>query len=203
MRDVVILDRPRGGQGSKSNVFLDPQHFVLRMTTALLVSFVSIHFAKAEEAAAPPAEAVTAESPESPGNGLPLPRFASLRSNRVYARTGPGKRYPIVWEYHLKAAPVEIVDEFDYWRRIRDWQGDLSWVHKSMLSGRRSVYVLQDAELKRGELPQSGAIAAVKKGAFGQIVRCQPTQCEVDFTIRQGWIPRTVLWGVYEDEVLK
>ncbi len=140
---------------------------------------------------------------EAPNNVLPLPRFASLRSNKVFSRAGPGKRYPIEWEYHLKGAPVEIVAEFDYWRRIKDWQGSLSWVHKSMLIGRRGVYVTHDTLLRRGETSESGGIAKVKKGAFGQLVACQAHACEIDFSIRQGWLPRSVIWGVYDKELIK
>src|ERR1044072_2296600 len=43
----------------------------------------------------------------------PLPRFASLDSDKVRMRAGPGSDYPILWEYHRKGLPVEIIEEFD------------------------------------------------------------------------------------------
>ena len=174
----------------------------------LLICLLLPAYVQAAELASTPVEEKTTETSskenaEAAASVLPLPRFASLRSNKVFSRAGPGKRYPIEWEYHLKGAPVEIVAEFDYWRRIKDWQGSLSWVHKSMLIGRRGVYVTKDALLKRSETSQSGAIAKIKKGAFGQLIACQPTACEIDFGIRQGWLPRSVIWGVYDKEVIK
>src|SRR4026209_512491 len=76
-------------------------------------------------------------STQRKGSGLPLPRFASLRSDEVNVRTGPGPRYPIDWVFKRKAMPVEIVAEYENWRKIRDWQGASGWVHQSLLSGQR------------------------------------------------------------------
>ena len=76
---------------------------------------------------------------ENGESGLKLPRFVSLHSNLINARSGPGVRYPIEWIYMQKSAPVEIIAEFEDWRQIKDWQGSKTWVHRSMLTGRRSV----------------------------------------------------------------
>ena len=37
---------------------------------------------------------------------LPLPRFASLDSNEINLRAGPGTDYPILWVYQRKGLPV-------------------------------------------------------------------------------------------------
>src|SRR5258708_2086270 len=75
------------------------------------------------------------------GSGLPLPRFASLRSDEVNVRTGPGTRYPVDWVFKRKAMPVEIVAEYENWRKIRDWQGASGWVHHSLLTGKRRFII--------------------------------------------------------------
>ena len=95
---------------------------------------------RAQEAGAQtPAEAT--QRPAPPGRtGLPLPRFVTLRANEVNLRSGPGTRYPIDWVYRRSGMPVEIIDEFDTWRRIRDWQGTEGWVHQSMVQGRRGIW---------------------------------------------------------------
>ncbi len=56
-------------------------------------------------------------------SGLPLPRFDSLRSGEVNLRTGPGVRYPVDWIYTRREMPVEVIAEFEAWRKNRDWQG--------------------------------------------------------------------------------
>ena len=75
------------------------------------------------------------------GSGLPIPRFASLRSDEVNVRTGPGARYPIEWVFKRKTMPVEIVAEYENWRKIRDWQGASGWVHQSLLTGKRTFII--------------------------------------------------------------
>ena len=74
-------------------------------------------------------------------SGLPLPRFVSLRANEVNLRSVPGIRFPIDWVYRRSGLPVEVIDEFDTWRQVRDWEGTTGWVHKSMVQGRRTVRV--------------------------------------------------------------
>ena len=67
-------------------------------------------------------------------SGLPIPRFVSLKDDRVFARAGPGNQYPINWVYLRKGFPVEVVDEFDHWRLIRDVDNVEGWIHSVMLS---------------------------------------------------------------------
>ncbi len=56
-------------------------------------------------------------------SGLPLPRFVSLKSKRVNLRVGPSTDYATSWMYTKAGLPVEIIQEYDNWRRIRDADG--------------------------------------------------------------------------------
>jgi SH3-like domain-containing protein len=56
--------------------------------------------------------------------GLPLPRFAALKSNNIKARSGPGDNYPVKAVYKRAGLPVEIVSEFKLWREIVDIEGE-------------------------------------------------------------------------------
>ena len=71
--------------------------------------------------------------------GLPLPRFVSLKSERVNVRRGPSNEHGVAWVFTRKSLPVEIIAEFDHWRRIRDSEGAEGWVYHSLLVGRRTV----------------------------------------------------------------
>ena len=72
---------------------------------------------------------------------LPLPRFASLKTDRVNLREGPSKDHATKWVYQRAGLPVEITAEFEIWRRFRDSQGTEGWVLHSLLSGRRTALV--------------------------------------------------------------
>lgn len=138
--------------------------------------------------------------------GLTLPRFVSLRSNHINARSGPGARYPIEWVYMQKSAPVEVVAEFELWRKIKDWQGSESWVHKSMLAGKRSAKVITPGEnnIYAKADYQSKVIAKVEDEVIGDIVKCPKdvNLCLLKFSLIEGWVPRQNLFGIYSNEVI-
>lgn len=134
-------------------------------------------------------------------SGLPVPRFVTLRSAEVNARTGPGPRYPIDWVFVRKDMPVEITQEFDTWRRIRDWEGSEGWVHQSMLSGRRGGVVTGDVRaLHEDPSPTSAIVARAKPGSIGTLKKCQGDWCLLDIKGYRGWLQRSEFWGTYPNE---
>lgn len=136
-------------------------------------------------------------------SGLPLPRFVSLRSDEVNLRTGPGVRYPIDWIYARKDLPVEVIAEFEAWRKIRDWQGTEGWVHQSMLTGRRMMVVMgQTRTLRASDSDSSDSVAVVEPGVLGRILQCPRNRdfCRVEIEHNQGWLKRDEIWGVYKSE---
>ncbi|MEE2694255.1 MAG: SH3 domain-containing protein [Pseudomonadota bacterium] len=141
-------------------------------------------------------------------SGLPVPRFVSLKDDRVFARAGPGEKHPIKWEYVRKGFPVEVVDEFGHWRRVRDVDNLKSWVHSVMLSGKRFAIVLAQSStnghlnLHRKPEPSSTAIAKVEPGAYGKLLDCTNAWCHIQFETYRGWIRRNQIWGIYPGESL-
>lgn len=133
--------------------------------------------------------------------GLPLPRFASLRSSKVHLRTGPGVRYPVEWVFVYRSMPVEIVAEYENWRKVRDWQGAEGWVHRTMLSGTRTAIVRGGTQpVRREPDPTAPLIARVEEKVVGRIIECTGEWCRVEFAKKRGWIRREHIWGVYGAE---
>ncbi|MBM3512738.1 MAG: hypothetical protein FJX59_03380 [Alphaproteobacteria bacterium] len=142
-----------------------------------------------------------------PAGQLPVPRFVSLRTNPVNLRIGPGVRYQIEWVYVRKGLPVEVIAEYETWRRIRDSDGAEGWVHQSMLSGRRSAVVNKDAgnvPLRKTELELAEVIATLEPGVTVTLQRCPAgsASCRVEVAGHQGWLARAALWGLYPTEAL-
>jgi len=135
-------------------------------------------------------------------SGLPTPRFVSLKSSEVNLRSGPGVRYPVEWVYLEKRLPVEIITEFNNWRRIRDWDGDEGWVHKSLISGKRGLVAKQETKLLYKESLTSKALAKIEKGVFGELIECDKTSelCKAKFSNLEGYIKKSAIWGVYKGE---
>ncbi|MGE0151926.1 MAG: SH3 domain-containing protein [Reyranellaceae bacterium] len=137
------------------------------------------------------------------GSGLPVPRFASVRSDEVNVRTGPGTRYPVEWVFQRKNMPVEVISEFDTWRRIRDWQGATGWVHQSMLTGKRTVVVTaREAVLLRTPEPGATAVARLEPAVQAEVLNCKGGFCRIEVQKHRGWIERKALWGIYPNETI-
>jgi SH3-like domain-containing protein len=141
---------------------------------------------------------VTGAAADGP-TGLPVPRFATLKSNEVNLRTGPGVRYPVEWVFSRKNLPVEVTAEFENWRRIRDIDGAEGWVHQTMLSGKRSVIALDKLRgLKRSPTTEAELVAQIEAGAIGALHECARDWCRVEFEGHKGWLRKTDVWGVYQ-----
>ena len=139
-------------------------------------------------------------------SGTPLPRFVSLKANPVNVREGPGERYRIAWVYVRAGLPVEVTQEFDTWRRIRDSDGTEGWVSQALLSGARTAVVApwQDraAALPIHAQPSAAArvTAYLEPGVLADIDECRAGWCRLAGARFAGWIQQDRLWGVYPGE---
>ncbi len=132
---------------------------------------------------------------------LPLPRFVCLRSDEVNLRVGPGAEYPVEWVFRYQKMPVEIVQEFGPWRKIRNYEGAEGWVHQSMVSGRRMALVTSPKILLRKNPDEnSKALALLEPYTVGRLLECGQQWCRLQMESHKGWILRTHLWGIYEPE---
>lgn len=137
-------------------------------------------------------------------SGLPIPRFASLNSEETNVRVGPGTRYPIRWVYKRKDWPVEIIGEFGHWRNVRDHEGAEGWVHKGLLSGKRTAFLRSDIKpLRLAPDNSSAQIVNVSAMVSTTVKECTPQWCHVVVGKYEGWLPREHLWGIYESEEIK
>jgi SH3-like domain-containing protein len=143
-------------------------------------------------------------------SGLPIPRFVSLKSDKVNVRAGPTKDHDVTWIYSRAGLPVEITAEFETWRRIRDWEGAEGWVYHSLLSGRRTATIAPN-EKNKDELlalrskpePDSAVVARLQVGVLSSVRRCSGGWCRIVGDGFDGWIPQERLWGVYPNEKLE
>ena len=134
------------------------------------------------------------------------PRFASLRSNEVNLRTGPGVRYPVEWVFYRKQLPIKIIRNFGTWRLIRDWEGAQGWVHQSTLIKKRTLVVTgKTRTLRKSPSTESKAVAKLEDGVIAELKFC-PSQsgwCRVETHGLTGWLRRAEFWGVDTNEEVK
>ena len=139
-------------------------------------------------------------------SGLPLPRFVSLASEKTNVRAGPGQKYPIKWVLNRKSLPVEVILEFEHWRKIKDHEGAEGWVFHSLLSGKRTAIILGSDPVYAYEKPflsngrKSRASVYLNPFVIVDIKECKAAWCRVSTSDYSGWIKIKSLWGVYESE---
>ena len=134
----------------------------------------------------------------------PIPRFASLRSDVVNMRSGPGERFPIEWVYKSINFPVEIIDAYDTWYKIKDVDNTSGWIHKKMLTGKR--YGLTKKNEKTSVYKKDSMTSRVVGYFDGQItvqlIKCKKENpfCVVSYNNLKGYVLRSALYGIYPNE---
>ena len=116
-------------------------------------------------------------------------------------RAGPGVRYPISWVYQRKGMPLMVMAEFENWRKVRDTDGTEGWMHRSLLSGRRTAVLRAGiTELRRAPEATAPIIMRAEAGVIGKLLVCQKSWCQMDLNDTKAWLPRTVIFGVLPNE---
>lgn len=137
-------------------------------------------------------------------SGLPVPRFASLASNEVNVRVGPGKRYPISWVFVRSGWPVEIIAEYDLWRQVRDIEGATGWIHTSLLSGRRTILITKERRPVYEDPDENSVVVLLAEPRVqGQLLDCNGQWCEVEIAGNSGWLKANHFYGVHENEKIR
>jgi SH3-like domain-containing protein len=137
------------------------------------------------------------------GSGLPVPRYVTLKFDEANLRAGPGREYPVLWQYHQAGLPLMVDAEFGIWRKVVDHDGTAGWMHGSVLSLRRMALVQTNmAKIYADPDEASDVIALAERLALMELQTCPKAWCRVASDDVRGWIKRQVVWGVLENESL-
>lgn len=131
-------------------------------------------------------------------SGFCVPRYVTLKRGEVYGRQGPGKDYPALWIYHVRGLPVQIVAETEDWRRICDPDGGATWVHRSMVDGRRAILAIGPGPVTLRRRPSDAAPASgyLNARALASLKDCRGDWCKVTAEGVTGWMPAARAWGL-------
>ena len=145
--------------------------------------------------AAPAAQAAPAER-QTP-SGMPVPRYVSLKFDKVNARAGPGDDHKLLWVYHARGLPLQVIAETLEWRRVCDPEGATAWVHKRVTDGRRTVMntLKGPAPLYRRPKDDAKVAAYLNPKALASLDRCSKGWCKVKADHAAGWVHEGGLWG--------
>jgi len=139
-------------------------------------------------------------------SNLPVPRFVSLRTDKVNFRAGPGFQYPVTWIYQRDGLPVEIIGEFDVWRQVVAPDGGTGWVHMATIRARRTFIVTAPkAVLRSAPDPAAAPVAILDFGVTGVLLSCDPASafCKATTGSETGFLARRDFWGAFPEEMVK
>ena len=180
----------------------------MRITIARLIVGTLAGLATLSPLAGATAFAQAAKGP----SGLPLPRFVSLKATSVNLRVGPSLDYAVAWRYLKSGVPMEIIQEYDNWRRVRDADGTEGWVNQALLSGDRTAIAApwmrgkgEDIYVNMRREPQgnSAIVAKLQPGVVVHVGECNGDWCRADVDGVGGWLPQSEIWGAYPGEAFK
>lgn len=194
-----------------THLYSVPQNLGTTAMRSVILSTVlasSIGLATVIMAASP----ALSQSSTKGASGLPLPRFVSLKSQRVNVRIGPSTDYAVAWMYLKAGTPMEITQEYDNWRRVRDADGTEGWVNQALLSGERTAVAAPWMRGKGEEVfvnmrrdPQNSAAVTAKlqPGVVVSINECNGNWCHAAVSDTEGWVSQEEIWGAYPGEAFR
>ena len=123
-------------------------------------------------------------------------KFLSLKKNEANVRVGPSRDYPIKYTYKKKYLPLEILDKFENWKKIKDFENNSGWIHTSLLSKKKSaINIKNNSILYKKPTIFSEPIAKLETGRLMIIKKCKKNWCKVNSSSFEGWILKNSLWG--------
>jgi len=130
-------------------------------------------------------------------SGLPVPRFVSLKFGAVNGRQGPTLQHDVLWQYKRKGLPLIVVAETENWRKVRDSEGEESWVRRVALSGNRTALTKREVDILTRPKDDARIKAVAQVNVLLQLGDCTPAQwCRVKSTDgHKGWVRQSDLWG--------
>ena len=137
--------------------------------------------------------------------GLEIPRYVSLKSDDANIRVGPSKNYPIEIKYIKKNYPLKVLDEYEEWRKVEDFNKNIGWIHKSLISGIRTGIVLSNDNktIKLLNTLNGNVIGEIGSGNIVFLEKCKIDWCLVSLDDYEGWMDKNYIWGVKENEIIK
>jgi SH3-like domain-containing protein len=154
------------------------------------------------------ARAAPAGTATGTATGLPVPRYVSLKADRVNLHEGPSKDHRTIWVFQRAGLPVEVTAEFETWRRVRDSEGTEGWVFHSLLSGRRTALIVPWE--KSGTVPlleraddKASVLARLQPNVIASVKTCDGSWCRIVVQDIDGYMRQEKLWGVYPGEKIE
>jgi SH3-like domain-containing protein len=134
-----------------------------------------------------------------------VPYWASIAAGAANLRTGPARTYPAIWRYRRRDLPVQVVQVYGNWRRIREQDGTEGWMLSTLLSAQRTAVVTGTGPAPMYADPSSSSALdwRAEPGVVGKISKCRSGWCLFDVAGKRGYIRTERIFGVDPGEIVE
>ena len=132
------------------------------------------------------------------GSGLKIPRVVSLKNSLTYMRTGPGKEFPVKFEFIQKGYPLKIIAEYNNWRKVKTFNNITGWIHTQLLSSFRTALIVESTFLKNMPSDSGNSLAKLLPDLLINVKDCLKDWCKVEIINKKtflGWVKKESIWG--------
>ncbi|MEQ1724542.1 MAG: SH3 domain-containing protein [Sphingopyxis sp.] len=124
------------------------------------------------------------------------PYWASINRSEAIMRRGPSSEMRAMWAYRRIGLPLRVIAVRGDWRQVQDPDGITGWMHKRLLTGRRTAIVTDGPQpMYEGASSDSAVSYRAEEGVVGRLGECRGGYCEFDVRGRSGWIDAGAIWG--------
>lgn len=122
--------------------------------------------------------------------------LVSVNGNNVNMRSGPGEKFAVLWELGT-GFPLKVLDEQGDWYKVEDFEGDVGWIYKTLVS-REPHLIVKRRRINMRSGPGDG-YRVVGKANYGVVFKTLKSK-EGWVKVKHengltGWVSRSLLWG--------
>ena len=126
--------------------------------------------------------------------------MVAVKRNNVNMRSGPGLKKKVLWKLG-KGFPLQVLKRKGKWIRVRDFEGAVGWVHRSVVNKSKHMIVKahkgsnKKINVRSGPTTKSRIVAKAHYGVVFKTVDQKQGWAKVQHGEVTGWIKRSLLWG--------
>lgn len=125
------------------------------------------------------------------------PYFVATTSNNVNVRSGPASSYPILLHYKAKGVPVKVIDRYQNWLQIQNFNGVVGWVYQNLTKTSNTALVVKKVNVFN---KQNAIIGIINASNVVTLHSCNNNSCNITYKANnitiKGWVFKQGLWGI-------
>lgn len=119
----------------------------------------------------------------------------TVKASIANIRSGPGTGHDVLWQVE-KYHPVIVVEKKGSWVKFKDFEGDMAWIHDSLLTRVEGVITSKtNCNVRSEPTTDSRIVFTVERGVPFRVIKRQGDWIHIEHADgEKGWIYHTLVW---------